>query len=40
MREIRIAQASLFDSYSKYELLEIQLEVLPCILDEHTEILR
>lgn len=38
MRETRIAQASLFDNYSKHEF-GIQLESLSCILDEHTEIL-
>ena len=38
MRETRIAQASLFDNYSKHEF-GIQLETLSRILDEHPEIL-
>ena len=38
MRETRIAQASLFDNYSKHEF-GIQLKSLSRILDEHTEIL-
>ena len=38
MRETRIAQASLFDNYSKHEF-GIQLEALSRVLDGHTEIL-
>jgi len=38
MRETRIAQASLFDNYSKHEF-GIQLKALSEILDEHSEIL-
>jgi len=38
MRETRIAQASLFDNYSKHEFA-IQLEALSDVLDEQTEIL-
>ena len=38
MRETRIAQASLFDNYSKHEF-GIQLEALSCVIDEHREIL-
>lgn len=39
MRETRIAQASLFDNYSKHEF-GIQLKALSQILDEHSEILK
>jgi len=39
MRETRIAQASLFDNYSKHEF-GIQLQTLSQILDEHSEILK
>jgi IS5 family transposase len=39
MRETRIAQASLFDNYSKHEY-GIRLEALSRILDDHPEILK
>ena len=38
MRETRIAQASLFDNYSKHEY-GFQLELLSRVLDEHADIL-
>ena len=38
MQVTRIIQASLFENYSEHEF-GVQLKILSCILDEHTEIL-